>query len=149
MTVATQIKRGLEDVTVDEVMHHGVLACPTETPLRTVARMMTRFAIHAVVVQTVEADADEAVGIWGVVSDEDLIRAAARGDIEGRSAGGTARTPLVTVYPHEPLKRAVELMNEQAVTHALVVSPGSEQPLGVVSSLDVARAISAEPPRPA
>jgi CBS domain-containing protein len=146
MTVATQIKRGLEDVTVDEVMHHGVLACPTETPLRTVARMMARFAIHAVVVQT---DADQAVGIWGVVSDEDLIRAAARGDIEGRSAGGTARTPLVIVYPHEPLKRAVELMNEQAVTHALVVSPGSEQPLGIVSSLDVARAISAEPPRPA
>jgi CBS domain-containing protein len=110
--------------------------------------MMVRFAIHAVVVQTVEADADEAVGVWGVVSDSDLIRAAAGGDIEGRSAGGTARTPLVTVYPHEPLKRAVELMDEQAITHALVVSPGSEQPLGVVSSLDVARAISAEPSRP-
>jgi CBS domain-containing protein len=149
MTVATQIKRGLEDVTVEEVMHHGVLACPPEAPLRTVARMMARFAIHAVVVQTVEADADEAVGIWGVVSDEDLIRAAARGDIDGRSAGGTARTPLVTVYPHEPLKRAAELMDDQSVTHALVVSPGSEQPLGIVSSLDVARAISAEPPRPA
>jgi CBS domain-containing protein len=101
------------------------------------------------VVQTVELDADQAVGIWGVVSDEDLLRTAARGDIEGRSAGGKARTPLVIVHPHEPLKRAVELTNEQAVTHTLVVSPGSEQPLGIVSSLDVARAISAEPPRPA
>ena len=149
MTVATQIKRGLEDVTVDEVMHHGVLTCPPEAPLRTVARMMARFSIHAVVVQTVEADADEAVGIWGVVSDVDLIRAAARGEIEGRSAGGTARTPLVTVYPHERLTQAAELMDDQAVTHALVVLPGSEQPLGIVSSLDVARAISAERPRPA
>ena len=147
MTVATQIKRGLEDVTVEEVMHHGVLACPPETPLRTVAQMMARFSIHAVVVQTVEAEADEAVGVWGVVSDADLIRAAAHGDTEDRSAGGTARTPLVTVYPHEPLQRAADLMDSQAVTHALVVSPDSEQPLGIVSSLDVARAISAEPPR--
>lgn len=149
MTVATQIKPGLEDVAVDEVMHPGVLACPPETPLSTVARMMARFSIHAVVVQTVEADAEEAVGVWGVVSDGDLIRAASAGDLEGRSAGGTARTPLVTVYPHDSLKLAVELMDAQAVTHALVVSPGSEQPVGVVSSLDVARAISADPPRPA
>ena len=62
MTVAPQIKRGLEDVTVEEVMHHGVLACPPEASLRTVAQMMARFAIHAVVVQTVEADGAEGVG---------------------------------------------------------------------------------------
>jgi CBS domain-containing protein len=111
--------------------------------------MMARFRVHAVVVQTVEADAEEAVGVWGVVSDADLIRAASAGDFDGCSAGGTARTPLVTAYPHDSLKRVVELMDAQAVTHALVVSPGSEQPVGVVSSLDVARAISAEPPRPA
>lgn len=147
--VATEIESGLEAATAAELMNPGVIACPPETPLRTVARMMAHFRIHAIVVRIVESEADEAVGLWGIVSDADLIRAAARGDVDERSAGGTARTPLVIVYPHEPVQRVAELMEERAVTHALVVSPGSEEPLGVVSTLDVARAIAAEPPRPA
>lgn len=147
MTLATDIKRGLEDATVAEAMHPGVLTCPPEAPLRDVARMMARFRIHAVVVLTEETEADEGVGVWGVVSDADLIRAAAVDDVDGRSAGGTAGTPVVTVYPHEPLQRAAELMNQQAVTHLVVVAPGSERPIGVISTLDVARAISAEPAR--
>lgn len=148
MTVATESKRVLENVTAAEVMNPGVIACPPETPLRTVARMMAHFRIHAVVVRTEESEADEAVGLWGIVSDADLIRAVARGDVDERSAGGTARTPLVIVYPHEPVERVAELMEERAVTHALVVSRGSEQPLGVISTLDVARAVAAQPPRP-
>jgi CBS domain-containing protein len=107
--------------------------------------MMARFRIHAVIVMTEESDADEAVGVWGVVSDADLIRAAAASDIDERSAGGTARTPAVTVHPNEPLRTAAELMNDQGVTHLVVVAPPSERPVGVISTLDVARAISAEP----
>ena len=132
-------------MTIAEAMHPGVLTCPPETPLRDVARMMAHFRIHAVVVLIEESEADEGVGVWGVVSDSDLIGAAAVDDIDGRSAGGTARTPVVIVYPHEPLQRAAELMKEEDVTHVVVVSPGSERPVGVVSTLDVARAISAEP----
>lgn len=147
--VTTAIEPGLQDATAAELMNPGVISCPPETPLRTVARMMAHFHIHAVVVRTVESEADEAVGLWGIVSDADLIRAAARGDVDGRSAGGTARTPLVIVYPHEPVEHVAQLMEERAVTHALVVSPGSEEPLGVISTLDVARAIAAEPSRPA
>ena len=146
---ATATEPGLHDATAAELMNPGVISCPPETPLHTVARMMAHFHIHAVVVRTVESEADEAVGLWGIVSDADLIRAAARGDVGERSAGGTARTPLVIVYPHDPVQRVAELMEERAVTHALVVSPGSEEPLGVVSTLDVARAIAAEPQRPA
>jgi CBS domain-containing protein len=140
---------GLEDVAVAEAMHSGVLTCPPETPLRDVARMMAHFRIHAVVVLTEDSEADEGVGVWGGVSDGDLMRAAAVDDIDERSAGGSARTPVVTVYPHEPLKRAAELMEERAVTHVVVVSPSSERPIGVVSTLDVARAIAAQPPRAA
>lgn len=136
--VHTELRRA----TVSEAMHAGVLSCPPETPLRVVARMMARYAIHAVVVYTEEADADEAVGLWGVVADEDLVAAAADEDLEGRTAGGTARSPLVTIHPHESLQRAAELMNEHRVTHLLVVSGDSERPLGVVSTLDVARAIA-------
>lgn len=144
MTFSTDSKPRSATRTIGDAMHPGVFSCPPETPLVDVARMMVRFRIHAVVVLTEESEADEGVGLWGVVSDADLMRATAAGDIVDRSAGGTARTPLVTVYPDEPLRRAAELMNDAGVTHLVVVSPGSEWPVGVLSTMDVARAIAAE-----
>lgn len=136
---------GLTGTTVAEAMHPGVLTCPPEAPLRDVARMMARYRIHAIVVFTEESDAEEAVGVWGIVSDADLIAAAALDDIDGRTAGGTARTPLVTVVRGDTLKRAAELMRQHRVTHAVVVSSSSQRPLGIVSGLDIARAIALEP----
>lgn len=129
-------------------MHPGVLTCPPETPLRDVARMMARHRIHAVIVFTEDSEAEDAVGLWGVVSDLDLAMALAVDDVEGRTAGGTARTPVVTVHPDEPLDRVAELMKERRVTHVLVVSTSSERPVGVVSTLDLARAIAEEAPLP-
>jgi CBS domain-containing protein len=140
---------GLGSLAVSEAMHAGVVSCPPETPLHDVAQMMARYSIHAVVVYTENAEADGAVGLWGVVADTDLIGAAAKEDFAGRTAGETAQTPVVMIYPHESLKRAAELMDEQCVTHLLVVSASSERPLGVLSTLDLARAIAAEPSGPA
>ncbi len=145
MTLTIEMKPGLEDVPVGDAMHPGVLTCPPETPLRDAARMMASYRIHAVVVLTEESEADEGVGMWAVLSDVDLVAAAADGHASGRSAGGVARTPIVTIYPHESLKHAAELMQKHAVTHVLVVSPSTERPLGIVSTLDIARVISADP----
>lgn len=136
---------GLDGVTVDQAMHPGVLTCPPEAPLRDVARMMSRYRVHAIVVFTEDHEVEEAVGVWGVVSDVDLVAAVAVGDVDGRTAGGTARTPLVTIHRDETLTRAAELMKQQGVTHLVVVSPGAERPLGIVSSLDLARAVALEP----
>ena len=36
----------LESVKVADVMHRGVVTCPLETPLRTVARMMATHKVH-------------------------------------------------------------------------------------------------------
>jgi CBS domain-containing protein len=106
---------------------------------------MARFRIHAVVVFSV-SDEDEFAGIWGVVSDSDLIAAAAAGKIEGRTAGGAARTPLVTIGRKETLARAAELMHGRHATHLVVVSPNTARPVGIISSLDLARAIALEAP---
>ena len=141
-----RLAAGLEPTTVSEAMHPGVLTCTPETTLRDVARMMARYRIHAVVVYSDEQE--DRVGVWGIVSEADLIAAAAADEIDTRTAGGTARTPLITVHPGEPLRRAAELMHEYHVTHAVVVSSSRELPLGVVSSLDVARAIALEPGHP-
>ena len=132
-------------ISVGEAMHPGVLTCPPETPLRDVARMMARYRVHAVVVYSDDDESDELPAVWGVVSDVDLLAAAAVDDVAGRTAGGSAKSPLVTAGPEETLQRAAELMKQHGATHLVVVSPQSERPLGIVSTMDLARAIASEP----
>lgn len=134
--------RGLDEIVVAEVMHPGVLTCPLETPLRDVARMMALYRIHAVVVFGEETDDTSGAGLWGVVSDLDLVRAAVGHELEDRAAGGTAVTPALTVAADESLLRAAQLMSEHDVTHLVVVDRGATRPVGVLSTLDLARALA-------
>ena len=135
--------RTLSQVEVAEVMHRGVLTCPLETPLRTVARMMAIYRIHAVIVFGEEGDDVPGTGLWGVVSDLDLVQAAAAAEFEDRSARGTAVTPALTVAPEDTLERAAQLMSEHEVTHLVVVDRGAGRPVGVLSTLDLARTLAA------
>src|SRR5439155_19416560 len=57
--------------TVGEAMNPGVLTCLPITPLRTVARMMARHRVHAIVV----FGSDDRLHPWGVISDLDLVGA--------------------------------------------------------------------------
>lgn len=135
--------RALEGVTSDElragdVMHPGVIFCAPESPLRYAAGLMARHHVHAIVV----LGEDEEGGLWGVVSDADLVGAIARQDLSSYTAGGVARTPIVTIARDEPVANAAVLMTEHGVTHLLVVDQG-DRPIGVVSTLDLARAAAA------
>jgi CBS domain-containing protein len=121
-------------------MHHGILTCPPETPLRTVARMMADYRVHCVAVYT-DPDSDFDGRVWGIVSDLDLV-GAADGDVEDRTAGGTAASPVVTTTPAETLERAAQLMREYATAHLVVVEPGADRPVGILSTLDIARALA-------
>jgi CBS domain-containing protein len=132
----------LAQVAVVEAMHPGVLTCPLDTPLATVARMMARYRIHAVVVFAEESDDTADSQLWGVVSDLDLVSAASAGDVEERTAGGTAVTPAVMVAPDDTLAHAAQLMSEHEITHLVVAEPGSARPVGVVSTLDLARVLA-------
>jgi CBS domain-containing protein len=42
----------------------------------------------------------------------------------------------------EPLGRAVQLMTEHGVSHLVVIDRGSSRPLGVLSTLDIARVVA-------
>jgi CBS domain-containing protein len=125
-----------ERLTVADAMHRGVVTCELETPLTKVAGMMAGHRIHCVVVNSRE---DAGLALWGVVSDLDLVAAVAHEQVDGMTAGEVAATPAVTVGVREPLVRASQLMNEHGVTHLVVVDPRSTRPVGVVSTLDVAR----------
>ena len=133
----------LHELTVADVMSTGVISCLPDAPLRTVARLMAEYRVHAVFVLTEHDDGE----LWTLVSDLDLV-AAASGGVEDRTAGESAVAPLVRIAADDDLDRAAQLMTENGISHLAVVDPQTRRPVGVVSTLDLARAIAAEPARP-
>jgi CBS domain-containing protein len=121
--------------TVGEAMTPGVLTCLPVTPLRDVARMMARHSVHAIVVFA----SDDKLHPWGVVSDLDLVGAIGT----HANAGAVAASPVVTVTPDLSLEHAATLLVENETTHLLVISD-TGLPIGIVSTLDIARAFAAE-----
>jgi len=133
----------LDRATVADVMHRGIVTCDVHSPLNSVARMMAAHRIHCVVVRNGAASWTETpgAGLWGVVSDLDLVRLLVTEGILGRTAGESAATPALVVRADDSVRRAAELMAERKITHLVVVDHRTK-PVGVVSTLDVARAIA-------
>ncbi len=126
----------LEHIRVKDVMHHGILTCPSHASLAEVAAVMAEHRVHAVVVTA--AGSARPVG---VVSDLDVVAAAATG--EGPSAGEAAATEPLVVGANERLDRAAQLMAEHAVSHLVVNDSASGLPIGILSTLDVAAVCAA------
>ena len=136
---STSIRRGsdrvpaLQHALVEDVMHPGIVSCPPQTDLVTVARTMASRHIHAVVVSGIEPTAHGEHLTWGLLTSLDLVAAADT----GADAGDVCSTEVVTIAADEPLERAVQLMLEHQLTHLLVLSADA-LPVGIVSTLDVA-----------
>ena len=101
------------------------------TPAR-FARVMAEHDVHCVVVRDIEP------GGWGIVSDLDLM-AAMRPELAGATAAQLAATEPLIVEPTDTLEHAAQLMAEHQTTHAVVVDPTTGEPVGILSTLDVAR----------
>ncbi len=138
----TELPVPFETAQVGDAMSRGVISCTPETPLRTVARMMATFGVHAIFVFEHQDEDDEAPRLWAVVSDLDLV-AATQLDLDTVTAGSTAVTPLVTVAADRPIGEAASLMAQHGIAHLAVTDPVSQRPIGVVSTLDLARAVAA------
>ncbi len=132
--------RPIEELRVIDAMHPGMIACPPETSLRTVARMMATYRVHAILVHS--HDDSTGGGGWGVVTDADLARSALEVDLDDATAGQVATTPVLVATTVEPLERVIRLMVEHQVTHVVAIEGRSARPLGVVSTLDIARALA-------
>ena len=127
---------------VREVMNPSLVDCPPQTPMHEVALLMAERDIHCVVVDGL-ARGEHATEqlVWGIVSDLDLAGAAAA-DRLAEEAGGFAVTEPVTVGLDEDLQCAAKLMSEHDCTHLIVTDEAAGRPAGVVSSLDLARALA-------
>jgi CBS domain-containing protein len=132
-------RRRPAEIRVGEAMHRGVLRCSRDTPLSELAETMASRRVHSIVVTDVEPGGRDA--LWGVVSDLDLVAAASVRSLDEQYAGPSAATPALAIAPDETLLRAAQLMTEHASAH-LVVVDGSGTPVGVLSTLDIARALA-------
>jgi len=126
----------LEHATVSDAMHPGILSCEPDAPLSEAARMMATNHVHSLAVIGVSRQEPE-MGVWGIISDLDLLRAGISGGGEP-TARVLAAEPLVTVQPAMPLREAAELMLAQQTSHVVVVEPATERPVGILSTLDIA-----------
>jgi CBS domain-containing protein len=139
--------RALDQLRVADAMHPGLISCSLDTPLRTVARMMSTYRVHAILVASHGEEELPGGGLWGIVSDADLLRAAQAGDLDEQPAKTVAATPVLMVATGDDLARAAQMMIEHEVSHLIVVETRSARPVGVLSTLDVARALAGFPER--
>ena len=123
--------------TVRDAMQFGLFECGPDADIASLARTMAEKSIHCVVVSGLDRG-DKA---WGIVSDLDLMRALAPG-AEDATAAELAATDLVAVQPTDTLEHAAQLMAEHDNAHLVVASPETGRPVGMLSTLDIARALA-------
>jgi signal-transduction protein with cAMP-binding, CBS, and nucleotidyltransferase domain len=130
----------LAEIRIGDAMHAGVLTCDRDEPLSEVARQMAVHSVHCMVVESGSGDGDSP---WGIVSDLDLVAAATVRDLQEQTAAGSAASPVLLVTPDETLQRAAQLMTEHGTSHLLVVDGPARNPIGVLSTLDIAASAGA------
>jgi CBS domain-containing protein len=130
------------DATAGDAMHAGIVTVGVDATLPQIAAAMAGASIHCVVVAGVVGLAAGERLSWGVLSDLDLMAAIASDD-PAATAATLAATATVTVERGESLAEAARIMAEEQVAHLVVTEPGSDRPVGVLSTLDIARAAAA------
>jgi predicted transcriptional regulator len=124
------------DATVHDAMRVGVITCRPQTSLTDVARMMSGYEVHSVIVE----DRQGGRGMVGIITSLDLARVADR--LESLTAQDIAADELITVSSGEPLRRAAELLAEHKVSHLVATQPDTGEPAGVISARGIAAAIA-------
>ena len=126
----------LHQMKVGEAMHEGVVTCSAADSLDHVAAVMADHGIHCVVAIDEGPDGEDDDRLWGVVSDLDLMRGlGAEWDLD---AGNLAELDVATVAPDDTLDHAARTMVRRGLAHLVVVRDG--RPVGVISTIDIARA---------
>jgi CBS domain-containing protein len=123
----------LETFTVLNALQLGLVERQADADVRSLARAMAEHTVHSVVIRGIQRPRS-----WGIVSDLDLM-AAMRPEVADATAGQLAATDPVVVDPAETLDRAAQLMAEHQTAHLVVVDPVTDEPVGILSSLDIAR----------
>ena len=130
-----------EHARVADAMRPRVLTCDPQTNMVTVAQRMASERVHAIVVLRETIDAEGTIGRrpWGILTDRDVLRCAA--GIDDRLAEDIALGGVLIVHPDDRLDDVAARMLDQHTSHAVVVDPSTARPVGVLSTLDIARIV--------
>jgi len=129
----------MDEKTVRDWMHRGVVTCHPETPVAEVAQTMDAQNISALVVVN---DAGDALG---VISRTDLVNARFIQPYfrhwHGMGAEHLMTKPVVSVTPDTAIREAVLLLNEKHIHRLVVVErvDGHVKPVGILSVTDLAK----------
>jgi CBS domain-containing protein len=129
----------LAGYTVRSAMQLGLFECEPDADVQTIAGIMADKRIHSVVVAGIERRVRGGERLsWGIVSDLDLV-CGLRTGVQDVTAAELAATDMVVVEPNDTLEHAAQLMAEHQTSHAVVVDAVTGEPVGILSTLDVAR----------
>lgn len=134
--------RSLANTFARDVMHSPIIACGPSTPVGHVAAAMADQRIHSIVVDGISHDPAGDRLVWSVVSDRDLLRGAVTGD--AHRVADLAGAPVLCVDAGDDLLVVAVALLENRVSHAVVTD--DEQPVGIVSTLDVIAALREDGP---
>jgi CBS domain-containing protein len=142
MSTETPTYPNLSRSTVRDAMQLGLFECTPDADIESLAQTMAEQSIHCVVVAGIDRRTARGEHLtWGIVSDLDLMRGLLSG-VGSTTAGALAATEIVAVEPTDTLEHAVQLMAEHDNAHLVVASPETGRPVGMLSTLDVARAVA-------
>ena len=140
MTGGSYLTPALEHASAGDAMRPRVLTCTADTPLFVAAQRMSGEHVHALVVLRPHPASGDDDRPWAVLTDRDLLQHASEASV--LTAGEVASGPVVTARPGDRLAELAERMIRHHASHAVVVDPVDDRPIGVVSTLDVAGIIA-------
>lgn len=137
--IGTYLAPSFERARVRDAMHPGVVTATPDTPLITVAQRMAGEQVHAIVVR---GESELACGRrqWAVVTDQDVLRCAGR--VDELTAEEAASGAVLEAHPDDRLADVAARMLAQGASHVLVIEPDTDRPIGVTSTLDIARIVA-------
>lgn len=129
----------MDELSVKDWMHRGVITCRPDTPVDEVAETMDTKDISALVV------IDEAGDAVGVISRTDLVNARFVQPYlkhwRGMNAEHLMSKPVISVTSDVAIKEAVKLLRARRIHRLVVVEEQArhKRPVGILSVTDLAK----------
>jgi predicted transcriptional regulator len=121
--------------TVAELMTQAVLLLSPETPLRSAAETLGNLGVSGAPV------CDKSGAVVGVFSKSDVVDRLQGGRLdEAGTVGDHMTRKVLVVAPGDPVARAVSIMAREGV-HRLIVADDAGHVLGIITPLDVVKAL--------
>ncbi len=131
--------------TIKDLMHKGLIACPSGTSLGQVAAILNEHQVHALVVAEqlekplgIISDFDLLAGEWLSVDEESLNA------MRKLTARDLMTYPIETVEAGTPVSEAARRMDEKDIHRMLVTEAG--KPVGIISISDFVAGIAEQEP---